>query len=196
MSVTLTLEDIADLRAYERERDAFLARVIAIKKKRRIPVGSLMTLVFENRDTIRFQIQEMARVERIATDEGIANQLRAFNPLISRPGRLSATLFIELTSDDQLRHWLPRLAGVEQTLELHIGRGADLETLPVVRAPGAVQHQPATISTVHYLRWHVTPDQTAKLEIGPATVVCTHPAYREEQILSDTSRQSIVADLR
>lgn len=194
MSVTLTLEDISDLRAYEKERDAFLAHVIALKKKRRIPVGPLMTVVFENRDTIRFQIQEMARVERIATDEGIADELRAFNPLISRPGRLSATLFIELTGDDQLRHWLPRLHGVEQAFELHVGRDTDLEALPVARA--SIRRQPQPISTVHYLRWHLTPEQTDKLETGPATLVSTHPAYREEQILRDSSRQSIVADLR
>ena len=65
-------------------------------------VGPLVTLVFENRDTIRFQVQEMARAEKIITDEGIQNELDIYNPLIPEPGTLSATLFIELTSKDEL----------------------------------------------------------------------------------------------
>ena len=82
MSRKLTLDDIADLRAYEREREDFRAHVIALKKRRRVGVGPFMTIVFENRDTIRFQIQEMARVERLATDDAIENELRAYNPLV------------------------------------------------------------------------------------------------------------------
>ena len=82
MSRKLTLSDIADLREYERERDEFRTHVIALKKRRRIGVGPIITLLFENRDTIRFQIQEMARVERILTDEGI--QTVCIVPLRSR----------------------------------------------------------------------------------------------------------------
>jgi hypothetical protein len=78
----LTLDDIADLRAYEREREAFREQVIALKKRRRVGVGPFVTFVFENRETIRFQIQEMARVERILTDEGIQTELDTYNPLI------------------------------------------------------------------------------------------------------------------
>ena len=117
----LTLDDIADLRAYERERDAFRARIIDLKKRRRVAVGPFVTLVFENRDTIRFQIQEMARVEHIATDEGIQAELDVYNPLIPEPGSLAATLFIELTSKDELVEWLPKLVGVERSVELRIG---------------------------------------------------------------------------
>ena len=98
MSRRLTLDDIADLRAYERERAEFSQHVIALKKRRRIHVGPHVTLLFENRDTIRFQIQEMARVEKILSDEGIEAELRAYNPLIPEPGTLSATLFVELTT--------------------------------------------------------------------------------------------------
>src|SRR5690606_19012421 len=78
----LTIDDISDLRAYERERDEFRRHVIALKKRRRVHVGPFVTLVFENRDTIRFQIQEMARVERLITDEAIEQELAIYNPLI------------------------------------------------------------------------------------------------------------------
>src|SRR5688500_12513547 len=100
MGYKLTLDDIIDLRAYERERDAFRARIIDLRRRRRVPVGPIGTLLFENRDTIRFQVQEMARAERILSDEAIQHELDTYNALIPEPGQLSATLFIELTSKD------------------------------------------------------------------------------------------------
>ena len=96
----LSLNDIADLREYERERADFRAHVIALKKRRRVHIGPVITLVFENRDTIRFQIQEMARVEKLITDEAIQGELDAYNTLIPEAGQLCATVFIELTADD------------------------------------------------------------------------------------------------
>src|SRR5687768_18269703 len=117
----LTLDDIADLRAYERERDAYRERIIALKRVRRVPVGPIVTLVFENRDTIRFQIQEMARVEKLITDAAIQNELDAYNPLIPGPGELSATLFLELTSKELLQEWLPRMVGIERAPRLRFG---------------------------------------------------------------------------
>ena len=83
----LALDDIADLRAYERERIEFRQEIIALKKRRRIHVGPHLTLLFENRQTIRFQIQEMARAEKILSDEGIQTELDIYNPLIPEPGR-------------------------------------------------------------------------------------------------------------
>jgi len=194
----LTLDDIADLRAYERERQAFRAHVIELKKPRRVHLGTIQTLVFENRDTIRFQIQEMARVEKIFTDEGILHELATYNPLISRPGKLSATLFIELTSDDQMREWLPKLAGVERCFELHLGEGDDAEVIP---AQLDADHEDQLTrdemtASVHYLWWPLTPEQTDKLEAGPARIVCTHRAYLEEADLGYLTRASLVADLR
>ncbi|HEX7096666.1 MAG TPA: DUF3501 family protein, partial [Acidimicrobiales bacterium] len=75
MTRKLTLDDIADFRAYERERKAFRQHVIELKQRRRVPVGPFITFVFENRDTIRFQIQEMARVEKLYSDEAILHEL-------------------------------------------------------------------------------------------------------------------------
>ena len=82
----LTLDDIADLRAYERERAEFRAHIIGLKKVRRVSVGPHVTLVFENRETIRFQIQEMARAEKILSDEGIQVELDIYNDVIPEPG--------------------------------------------------------------------------------------------------------------
>jgi len=93
----LTLDDIADLRAYERDRDAYRRQVIELKQRRRVAVGPIVSLVFENRETMRSQIQEMARAEKMVSDEQIQKELDVYNALIPEPGELSATLFIELT---------------------------------------------------------------------------------------------------
>src|SRR5690606_28224213 len=122
-------DDIADFRAYERERNDFRAHIIDLKRRRRVPVGPFVTFVFENRDTIRFQIQEMARVERLYSDEQIETELRIYNPLIPEPGQLCATMFLELTSDAELREWLPKLVGIERSVALCIGD--DREPVPL-----------------------------------------------------------------
>ena len=121
----LTLEDIADQRAYERERDEFRSKVIAAKRLRRVSVGPVVTFVFENRLTIRFQVQEMARAEKMVTDQQIQHELDVYNQLLPSPGELSATLFIELISEEDLRTWLPRLVGIERSCEMRVGHGDD-----------------------------------------------------------------------
>ncbi len=194
----LTLEDIADLRAYERERDEFRAHVIALKKRRRVHVGPVVTLLFENRDTIRFQIQEMARAERIFTDEGIETELRVYNPLIPEPGHLAATLFIELTSDEQLREWLPRLVGIERQLELRIGAGDDVRVVRcVVDADHARQLTRDEITaSVHYVHFDLDPAAVEDFAAGPVTLAVTHEQYAYETELSPETRDELLADLR
>ncbi len=194
----LTLDDIADQRAYERERDDFRTHVIALKARRRIPVGPFVTLLFENRDTIRFQIQEMARVERIGSDEGIQVELDTYNPLIPDPGRLAATLFIELTDDDEMREWLPKLVGIEAAVELRLGPGDDTE---VVRCEVDPDHQrqltrEETTASVHYLHFSLSPEQVDMVEAGPVRLALAHPAYGHETELSVDSRAELVKDLR
>ena len=109
----LTVDDIVDMRAYERERDDFRRRIIELKRTRRIALGPILTIVFENTETMRWQVQEMARAERMLRDEQIAHEVETYNQLIPDAGELSGTLFLELTSDAALREWLPRLVGIE-----------------------------------------------------------------------------------
>ncbi|MDQ1457593.1 MAG: hypothetical protein QOH28_3213, partial [Actinomycetota bacterium] len=109
----LTVDDIVDLRAYERERDDLRRQIIDLKRLRRVALGPIMTLVFENTVTMRWQVQEMARAERMLRDEQIAHEVETYNQLIPDADELSATLMIELTSERELREWLPRLVGIE-----------------------------------------------------------------------------------
>lgn len=195
----LTLDDIADLRAYERERDRFRAHVIDLKKRRRVHVGPLITFLFENRDTVRFQIQEMARVERILTDEGIQAELDVYNPLIPAPGNLSATMFLELTSDEELRQWLPKLVGIETMVELRIEGGAGgTEVVPCTVDPqhaAALTREEVTAS-VHYVHFSLTPAQVDAFGAGTVSLAVTHPEYQHATELSPHTIDQLLSDLR
>lgn len=194
----LSLTDIVDIRAYERERDDFRRHVIALKKRRRVGVGPFVTLVFENRDTIRFQIQEMARVERLATDEAIEAELRVYNPLIPEPGHLSATLFVELTSDEDLRTWLPRLVGIETSVVLRLGAGDRVREVRCVVDPDHAQQltRDDITASVHYVHFDLSPDDIATFEAGPVALVIDHEQYGHEAILGDDTLAELLADLR
>ncbi len=196
----LTLDDIADQRAYERERDEFRARVIAVKKLRRISVGPVVTLTFESRLTMRFQVQEMARAEKMLSDEQIQHELDVYNQLIPAPGELSATLFLELTTEEELRTWLPRLVGVQRSCELRIGDG---DFAQVIASTPEEEHESnlsrtETTSAVHYVRFAFTPEQVEAFATQPVTLAVNHSEYPEGvpgTPLSDATRAELSMDL-
>ena len=191
----LTLDDIADLRAYERERADFRDQVIALKKRRRVPVGPFVTFLFENRDTIRFQIQEMARAERILTDQGIQTELDIYNPLIPEPGTLAATMFLELTSEPALREWLPKLVGIERSVAFRFADPAVDDVPCTVDADHEKQLTRDEITaSVHYVHFTFTPEQVDAFA-GGATLVVDHPAYRHETVLGADTVSELTGDL-
>ena len=93
--------DLLSMADYERQREQFRSQIIALKQRRRISVGPLITLVFENRETLRFQTQEMIRVERILEPHKVQEELDVYNVLMPGSGELSATLLIEITEQDR-----------------------------------------------------------------------------------------------
>src|SRR4029077_20319225 len=118
----LTPDDIKNLHEYELERGDFRSRVIALKSRRRIPLGPLMTVVLENRDTVRFQIQEMLRVERIVQPEKVQHEVETYNELLPGPGEVGATLFIEITDPVRIQRVLDGFIGLDKGgLDLVIG---------------------------------------------------------------------------
>lgn len=191
----LTLDDIADARAYEREREAFRRHIIGIKQLRRVSVGPVVTLVFENRETIRFQIQEMARAERLRTDAAIQQQLDTYNTLIPMPGHLSATLFIELRTREEMEQWLPKLVGIERSVELLLGDAAEPVRNEVEEEHAAQLTREDVTAAVHYVRFQLTPEQIDRFGRGPVVLAVNHPAYAEGARLSDETRASLVEDL-
>jgi hypothetical protein len=197
VSAPLTIDDIVDQRAYEREREKFRRHVIALKRLRRVGVGPFVTLVFENRDTIRFQIQEMARVEKIITDQGIQTELDTYNPLIPEPGQVSATLFIELTEKAQLEEWLPKLVGIETEVELRLGpSGGHRVRCRVDEAHLRQLTREEVTASVHYLRFELDADEVGAFAKGPVTLAVTHPGYPHEVELPTATRAELLEDLR
>ncbi len=188
----LTVDDIADLRAYERERAGFRARIIELKKRRRVPVGELMTIVFENRDTVRFQIQEMARAERMLSDEQIAHEVATYNDLIPDDGEVSGTLFIEIDDPVELRRWLPRLTRIQDHVRLE-GPGWAVPAREVDEE--RLSREEELTTTVHYLRFRFRPEQAAAVPAGPVAVVVDHPNYRARTELGPETRAELAADL-
>ena len=188
----LTHADIKDLREYERERDAFRAEIIATKKRRRIPLGDIMTIVFENAATMRFQIQEMARAERMLRDEQIAHELETYNELIPEEGELSATLFIEINDDDALRAWLPRLTRIEDHVLFVVGEdvvhGQEQDAERLTRDD--------ITSTVHYLKFPFSPEQQKAFAEPDVRVriVVDHPEYQADVTLTEAQREELVGD--
>ena len=197
MSPKLTLTDIADQRAYERERVDFRNQVIALKKRRRVHVGPVVTLLLENRDTIRFQIQEMARVEKLPTDEAIQCELDTYNSLIPEPGQLCATLFIELTEEVQMHDWLPKLVSIERSVALRAGTGTEARLLRAApeKAHAANLTREETTASVHYIFWTLGPEDVAAIDAGPVALVIDHPAYPEETTLEAATVRELLFDL-
>ncbi len=189
----LVLGDIIDLRAYERGREDFRRNIIELKKRRRVSVGPFLTLLFENRETIRFQIQEMARAEKIISDEGIETELRIYNPLIPDPGTLSATLFLELTTDEQLREWLPKLVGVERSVL--ISSGSDLVRCIPEEGHEANLTRDEITAAVHYIRFEFTADQVARFGDSAVQVIVDHPEYPQAVTLGSETVAELASDL-
>jgi hypothetical protein len=189
----LTITDITDIRAYERERETFRAEIIAMKKRRRIQLGELMTIIFENTQTMRFQIQEMARVEKLFTDEQIQHEVETYNDLIPEVGELRATLFIELTNDDLLREWLPKLPGIQRHIAFVL---ADGSSAPAVEQDEArLTREAEMTTTVHYLTFSFTPAQVAAFDQPGTKIVVDHPEYPATVELSEAQRTELAGDL-
>lgn len=193
MSRKLTLADIVDVRAYERQREALRTEVIALKQRRRLSLGTIITAMFENRVTIRHQIQEMARVERLVTDEAIQEELDIYNPVVPEPGQLCATLFIELTSDDQMREWLPRLVGIERSLVFRLPDGTEVRSRPEEQHESQLTREAVT-AAVHYVRFEFSPAQVAAFD-GSVILAVDHPNYLESVELLPATVAELRTDL-
>ncbi len=194
MSRKLTLDDIADVRAYERERADFRSQVIDLKRRRRVHVGTIITFLFENRDTIRFQIQEMARVEKLTTDAEIQIELDIYNPMIPDAGQVCATMFLELTTDDQVREWLPKLANVERSVLLVLSDGSRIRgTIDEQHEQGLTRDE--VTAAVHYLRWDLTAEQVDAFAAGDVVLEIDHPAYLEAFAFGAATHDELLHDL-
>lgn len=188
----VTLDEIVGAERYEKIRDDFRRRIIELKKPRRLTVGDRMTFVFENHDTVLFQIQEMLRAERITDIDKIRFEIDTYNELIPGDGELSTTLLIEITEQENIRPELVKLIGIEKTVSLQIGQRF---TVPGVFEGGRSTEE--NLSAVQYVRFSLSPEARAAFR-DPSQVVClmiTHLHYRAQRQLPEETRQSLAAEL-
>ena len=191
----LQLTDILDLRAYERVRDERREEIIELKRRRRVQLGTVVTLMFENRATMQSQIHEMMRAEKVVRDEQILEELHAYNPLIPEAGQLSATLFIELTTPEQMLEWLPKLVNIESSIVFKLSDGS---TVTAVTEEGHAETltRDNVTAAVHYIRFEFTPQQVEAFATGDVEILCVHPAYIEVANLPQFVIDELLTDLR
>lgn len=160
---TLTRADLFTLEAYAMERAAFRTRVIAHKKNRQVPLGEHITLLFENRLTIQYQVQEMLRIERIFEPDAIQEELDTYNALIPTGSDLKATMLIEFPDEAQRRTELARLGGIEHKVYAEVeglGRAFAIADEDMERSNSE------KTSAVHFLRFAFSAEQIAALRAG------------------------------
>lgn len=188
----LTSSDLSNLHEYELERPEFRRRVIDRKGRRRVALGPLMTLVFENSDTVRFQVQEMLRAERIVQPEKVQHELDVYNELLPGPGEIAATLFIEITDQARIQEVLDGFIGLDEPGKLVVRVGA--KAYPALFAPGQARED--RISAVHYIRFALGDEGHAALASGgDAALEVEHGDYRARQVLAPETVQELIGDL-
>ncbi len=186
----LSTKDLWPLPVYEGVRDQFRKEVIAAKKDRRIEVGPAMTLVFENQLTVKFQVLEILRAERITAPEQVREELEGFNTMLPREGELSATLMVAFTgSESEVAAKLAALTGLGGHIHLELAGQRVRAVVEGGRDDGR------RVSAVQYLRFAVG-NPTALLDLAqPARLSIDHPAYRHAASLSEGMRRSLAQDL-
>ena len=187
----LTIEDTWNILEYERIRDEFRRRIIEQKRKRRLAVGDHLSMVFENRDTALFQIQEMIRIERLVHKVQIAHEIEVYNSLVPDEGELSATLFVEAQDRSTMRDLLHRLVGLEQHVTLRVG-----EQFAIPARFEAGHSSEDRISSIQYLRFPFSAEERAAFcnGGGSASIVIDHPSYQAATTLSAETGASLVED--
>ncbi len=190
----LTREDLYNLEKYAEIRPEFRTQVIDHKKNRNVTIGPHATLYFEDRLTIRYQIQEMLRIERIFEADGIQEELDVYNPLIPDGTNWKATFMIEYEDPAERKQALSKMIGIERSVQIKVD-GFDPVT-PIANEDLARETEEKT-SSVHFLRFELTPEMIAAAQEGTAiSVAIDHPAYRyQTDALSEATRASLVSDL-
>ncbi len=193
----VTLDEVLGLERYEQLRDAARQRIIQMKKQRRVAVGDQVTFVFENHDTMWFQIHEMLRAERIVDLDRIRDELDVYNGLIPEPGELSATMLIEITEESQIRERLVSLIGIDEAVTMEIGDKAAASRWCIRGEFEAGRSKEDKLSAVQYVRFPFSAAARAAFIDGvqPVRLVIDHPNYRHQALLDDAVRRSLAQDL-
>jgi hypothetical protein len=186
-------ETLMSLETYARERASFRAKVLEHKRKRTVQLGEHITLQFEDELTIRYQVQEMLRIERIFEDQGIQGELDAYNPLVPDGSNWKVTMLIEYPDVDQRRRMLGELKGIERAVWVEV---EGCERVVAIADEDLERENDEKTAAVHFLRFELSAAMRERLRRGAAVSVgVDHPRYRASAELKPEVRGALAADL-
>ena len=186
-------ESLLTLEAYARERTDFRARVIEHKKRRTVQLGDSVTLIFEDELTIRYQIQEMLRVERIFEEQGIQNELETYNPLVPDGRNFKATMMLEYTDPEERQRWLAKLIGIQDKVWIQV---QGFERVGAIADEDLARENEQKTSSVHFLRFELSDAMAQALKSGVGlSIGIDHPHYRTHLEVPVAVRDALVKDL-
>jgi hypothetical protein len=193
-AMSITRDTLLTLESYAKARPEFRARVIAHKKPRTVHLGEHVTLIFEDELTIRYQVQEMLRIERTFEEAGIQDELDAYNPLIPDGSNFKATMLIEYDDAEARREALSRLIGIEDAVWVQVEGHPRVLAIADEDLPRETQYKTAA---VHFLRFELGSAMAGALKAGASlSIGIDHPRYHAEQApVPAGTRAALVADL-
>lgn len=185
--------DILNLYEYEKVREARRREIIALKERRRVGVGRYLSFVFENRETVWFQIQEMIRAERIVDEAKIEDEIAVYNTLLPGPGELSATMLIEIADAAQIKPVLDKLLGIDTRdyVRMEVGSHVVVGRFET----GHSDEELGKLSAVHFVRFPLPPAARRAFATAEVALVVEHPNERARAVLAEATRESLAADL-
>jgi hypothetical protein len=190
----IELKDVLNFFDYEKVRDDRRRRVIALKRARRVSVGRYLSFVFENRETLLFQIQEMCRVERIAADARIQDEIDVYGALLPQPGELSATLMIEIADKGEIKPVLDRFLGIDTGPRVWIQVGKEF-AVPGEFEAGHSDAEKGKLAAVHFVRFAFSEPAIRAFAGSPVFLAVDHPGERARAQLSEETKAALLEDL-
>ncbi len=191
----LELGDVVNFFEYEKVRDTVRRRMIELKRVRRVPVGRYLSFLFENRETVLFQVQEMCRAERITDDARIQEELDVYNALLPRPGELSATMMIEIEDKAEIQPVLDRFMGIDAGRHVWLQVGKAIAVAGEFE-PGHSDEEKGKLSAVHFVRFAFSPEAVGAFRDADVWLVVDHPAERARTLLTEQTKAALLEDLR
>ena len=186
-------KDVLNIYEYEKVRPEKVKEITQLKKRRRVHLGDKVTLVFENYDTVWFQIQEMIRIERIVEDKDVQFEIDTYNDLIPDKNQLSATFFIEIPDEKERKATLPKLVGIHDAVYLHIGNKYTVKAEADEKSQ--MDYEEGKASVVHFLKWTLTPEQVEAFKKEPVRIEINHENYKAMTELPPEVKEELIKDL-
>ncbi|MEY8242940.1 MAG: DUF3501 family protein [Gammaproteobacteria bacterium] len=193
MQKKLVIQDLYSPEDYSKIRESFRREILAHKSSRSIAIGNHVRLLFEDRMTIQYQIQEMLRVEKIFEEQAIQDELDTYNPLIPDGNNWKVTMLIEYPEPEQRQKALSLLVGIENLVWVKIG---DSDKVFAIADEDLDRSTPDKTSSVHFLRFELTSAQAKNLDKSvPITIGIDHNNYQHQTDICKTTKASIIEDL-